>query len=134
MVEWLTSLPFPVENLNTLLAGLGDTVEVVFAPGVPIPSRAELQPELESDLRRRRSSPASAPKKGCSKFGWAIIDPSACRYAATIERWKRLVALVEQVVIPRAKSSTVLRIVRGVTVKSVWLGLFFAAASALFVD
>src|SRR3954454_9421506 len=32
VVGWLASLPFPIEYVNALLAGLGDTLEVHFEP------------------------------------------------------------------------------------------------------
>src|SRR5262245_53798018 len=47
VVRWLSSLPFPIENVNALLAGLGDTIEVHFEPGTTVPTRAMLQPKLD---------------------------------------------------------------------------------------
>src|SRR5213075_3173350 len=47
VVAWLASLPFPVQNLNAVLAGLGDTIEVVFEPGTELPTRPSLQPKLD---------------------------------------------------------------------------------------
>src|SRR5262245_2405685 len=35
VVEWLSGLPFPVENMNALLNGLGDTIEVTFEETCP---------------------------------------------------------------------------------------------------
>jgi len=109
VVEWLTSLPFPIENMNTLLAGLGDTIEVVFAPGVPIPSRAELQPELDR-ISDDMLVTGDRPDEGVLQIRLGIIDSKRLPLRSNHERWKRLVALVEQVVIPHAKSSPVVRI------------------------
>jgi len=47
VVDWLCSLPFPLENLNALLAGVSDTIEVMFQPGTDLPTRATLQPKLD---------------------------------------------------------------------------------------
>ncbi len=35
VVDWLTTLPFPVENLNALLNGVGDSLEITFTNTVP---------------------------------------------------------------------------------------------------
>ncbi len=50
VVSWLSSQPFPIDNVNGLLAGVGDSFEVVFAPrGLErAPERADLQPRLDA--------------------------------------------------------------------------------------
>ncbi len=47
VVDFLASLPFPVENLNSLLAGVTDEFVVVVPDCVPLPERRELQPKLD---------------------------------------------------------------------------------------
>ncbi|HEU4536428.1 MAG TPA: hypothetical protein VFS00_20025, partial [Polyangiaceae bacterium] len=49
VVRWLAAQPFPIDNVNGLLAGVGDSFEVVFAPrgGARAPGRGELQPRLD---------------------------------------------------------------------------------------
>src|SRR5262249_3916169 len=39
VVGWLARTPFEIENMNALLAGLGDTIEVHFRRGAKIPAR-----------------------------------------------------------------------------------------------
>ncbi|HEY3595836.1 MAG TPA: hypothetical protein VGL13_18250, partial [Polyangiaceae bacterium] len=45
VVSWLAALPFPVDNFNAILAGTGDTVEVVFARAMP--ERSAIEPGLD---------------------------------------------------------------------------------------
>ncbi len=45
VVDWLASLPFPLENMNAVLNGLGESLEVSFAGERP--SSAELNAALE---------------------------------------------------------------------------------------
>ncbi|WP_437738139.1 hypothetical protein [Sorangium sp. So ce1335] len=45
VVAWLARQPFPVENLNAVLNGLGEALEVTFAGAVP--ETAELNAELD---------------------------------------------------------------------------------------
>ncbi len=44
VVDWLTSLPFPIENLNAILVGLGEEFEIHFAGEMP--SRDEVMAHL----------------------------------------------------------------------------------------
>ena len=44
IVAWMTTLPFRIDNMNSLLAGMGDTIEVFFERGAELPSRANLSP------------------------------------------------------------------------------------------
>jgi hypothetical protein len=45
IVDWLAGLPFPVENLNALLNGLGDALEITFRN--PAPEAKELNALLD---------------------------------------------------------------------------------------
>jgi hypothetical protein len=109
VVRWLTSLPFPIENMNALLAGLGDTIEVVFAPGAALPSRSTLQPKLEevSDdvlLLKER------PEERMLEIRLGVIDSKRLPLRTNHQRWKRLVQVVERVLVPLGKSAPIERI------------------------
>ncbi len=56
VIDWLASLPFPVENLNALLNGLGESLEITFRDAVP--AAKDLNAELD------RVSPDSFVSKG----------------------------------------------------------------------
>jgi hypothetical protein len=45
VVDWLAGLPFPVENMNAVLNGLGDGLEITFTDACP--SSLELNAELD---------------------------------------------------------------------------------------
>src|SRR5258708_444718 len=39
VVRWLASLPFPIDNMNAVLAGLGDTIQVGVQTAAELPAR-----------------------------------------------------------------------------------------------
>jgi hypothetical protein len=95
-------LPFPVDNFNALLAGTSDGVEVVFAKGVKVPERAELQPrfDLISDdllfLSTRLDDRVLELKLG-------VIDSKRLPLRTNHLRYRRFVELVERILIPLGK-------------------------------
>jgi hypothetical protein len=109
VVTWLASLPFPVDNMNALLAGLGDTIEVHFESGVALPTRATLQPKLDevSDdvlLVKERSD------EGSIEIRLGIIDSKRVPLRTNHLRWKRLVQVVEKTLVPLSKTSPIRKI------------------------
>ena len=109
VVKWLCSLPFPVDNLNAVLAGLGDTVELVFAEQADLPTRATLQPRLDavSDdvlLVKER------PEERTVEIRLGVIDSKRMPLRTNHQRWKRLVDVVEQVLVPLSKSTPIERV------------------------
>ena len=108
VVAWLTTLPFPVDNLNSLLAGLGDTVELVFAKGTVIPARADLQPRLEAvsdDILLVKER----PEERTVEIRLGIIDSKRVPLYTNHQRWKRLCDVTEKVFAPLAKQSPIER-------------------------
>jgi hypothetical protein len=109
IVAWLCSLPFPLDNLNALLAGLGDTIEIVFAPGAELPTRATLQPRLDaiSDdvllVRERLDERTLEVRLG-------IIDSKRLPLRTNHARWNRFVEVMEKVVIPLSKNTPIERV------------------------
>ncbi|MFO0662108.1 MAG: hypothetical protein U0165_20090, partial [Polyangiaceae bacterium] len=47
VIRWLAEKPFPIDNLNALLNGLGDSFDVTFQADVAVPERNDLQPLLD---------------------------------------------------------------------------------------
>jgi hypothetical protein len=108
VVAWLTTLPFPVDNLNSLLAGLGDTVELVFTPGTAMPARAELQPRLETvsdDILLVKER----PEERSVEIRLGVIDSKRVPLYTNHQRWKRLCDVTEKVFVPLAKESPIER-------------------------
>ncbi len=109
VVAWLCAVPFPVENLNALLAGLGDTLEVVFAPGAELPTRATLQPRLEvvsEDVLLVKER----PEERAIEIRMGVIDSKQMPLRTNHQRWKRFVELMDRVLIPLAKTSAIERV------------------------
>ena len=108
VVAWLTTLPFPVDNLNALLAGLGDTVELVFAPDTAMPARADLQPRLETvsdDILLVKER----PEERTVEIRLGIIDSKRVPLYTNHQRWKRLCDVTEKVFAPLAKQRPIER-------------------------
>jgi hypothetical protein len=109
VVGWLGTVPFPVDNLNALLAGLGDTVEIVFAPGVDLPTRAVLQPRLDA-ISEDVLLVKERPEEKTVEIRLGIIDSKRMPLRTNHQRWKRLVELMEKVVVPLGRSHTIERV------------------------
>jgi hypothetical protein len=106
VVRWLASLPFPIENMNALLAGLGDTIEVVFEPGAALPDRSTLQPKLDevSDdvlLVKQR------PEERTLEIRLGVVDSKRMPQRTNHQRWRRLVNVFERVLVPLSKSAPI---------------------------
>jgi hypothetical protein len=109
VVRWLGTVPFPVDNLNALLAGLGDTVEIVFAPGVDLPTRATLQPRLDA-VSEDMLLVKERPEEKTVEIRMGIIDSKRMPLRTNHQRWKRLVDLMEKVVVPLGQSHAIERV------------------------
>jgi hypothetical protein len=108
VVAWLCSVPFPVDNLNSLLAGTADTVELFFAPGTAMPLRADLQPRLESvsaDILLVKER----PDERSVEIRLGVIDSKRMPFSTNHQRWKRLCEVTEKVFVPLAKQSPIAR-------------------------
>jgi hypothetical protein len=109
VVSWLSSLPFPIANMNALLAGLGDTIEVEFEPGGQIPERASLQPKLDaiSDdvvLVKER------PELSIIEIRLGVIDSKRMPLVTNYRRWRRLLEVVERALVPLSKTAPIRRV------------------------
>ena len=109
VVGWLTTLPFPVDNLNALLAGLGDTVELVFTPGTAMPARADLQPRLET-VSEDVLLVKERPEERTLEIRLGIIDSKRVPLYTNHQRWKRFCDVSEKVFVPLAKQSPIERV------------------------
>jgi hypothetical protein len=109
VVAWLCSIPFPIDNLNALLAGLGDTIEIVFARGVALPSRPTLQPRLDaiSDdvlLVKERAEERTV------EIRLGIIDSKRFPLRTNHARWKRFIEVTEKVLVPLSQNGAIERV------------------------
>jgi hypothetical protein len=109
VVGWLTTLPFPVDNMNALLAGLGDTIEVFFDRGAELPNRSVLQPKLDvvSDdvlLVKER------PEERAVEIRLGVIDSKRMPLRTNHQRYLRLLQVVETVLVPLSKTAPIARV------------------------
>jgi hypothetical protein len=111
VVSWLASLPIPVDNMNALLAGTSDTVELVFARGARLPTRAELTPTLES-LSEDVLLLAERSEESVLEIKLGVIDSKRLPMVTNHRRYRRFVDLVERVVLPLRRDGAAIDRVR----------------------
>jgi hypothetical protein len=98
VVEWLAGLPFPVENMNGVLNGLGEALEVTFGAGAPDPKGLNVTlDQVSADCF-------------VSKFGEeggeaveiriGVVDSTRNPSVSNHRRFLRVQALVREVLIP----------------------------------
>jgi hypothetical protein len=109
VVGWLTTVPFPVVNMNALLAGMGDTIEVFFESGASLPTRSSLQPKLDevSDdvlLVKER------PEERSVEIRLGVIDSKRMPLKTNHQRYVRLLDVVDRVLIPLSKTAPISRL------------------------
>jgi hypothetical protein len=106
VVDWLAGLPFPVENLNAVLNGLGESLEVTFEGDAPA------VPELNVDLDKisaetfvTQSGPEGAPKPDVRRWvdvRIGVVDSKRNPAASNHERYVRVRDVVELALVPLA--------------------------------
>lgn len=95
VVDWLAGLPFPLENLNSVLNGIGDALEVTFEDTVPeTPALNTLLDAVSADSFVTDSN----DKVVVLRIG--VVDSKRNPAASNHKRYVRLVSLVEQVLVP----------------------------------
>jgi hypothetical protein len=109
VVAWLCSVPFPVDNLNALLAGLGDTIEIVFAPGADLPSRATLQPRLEA-ISEDVLLVKERPEERTLEVRLGVIDSKRLPLRTNHARWNRFIEVTEKVLVPLSQTTPIERV------------------------
>jgi hypothetical protein len=110
VVGWLTTLPFPIDNMNALLAGMGDTIEVFFERGgAELPNRSSLQPKLDAVcddvllVKERAEERALEIRLG-------VIDSKKMPLRTNHQRYRRFLEVVERVLVPLSKTVPISRV------------------------
>jgi hypothetical protein len=101
VVDWLAGVPFPVENMNAVLNGLGDTLEVTFTGEVPSAERlnAELD-KVHSDSFVTET--AAAEHRVELRIG--VVDSKRNPARTNYQRYARVRALVDQALVPLSQA------------------------------
>jgi hypothetical protein len=103
VVDWIASVPFPVENMNAVLNGLGEFLEVQFKDGGP--TSVELNKELDTvhpDCFVTKVTPEQGPVEFI-ELRIGVVDSKRNPAATNHQRYERVRALVERVLIPLSK-------------------------------
>lgn len=105
VVDWLAKLPFPVENLNAVLNGLGDSLEVSFRGDVPD------VPKLNVDLDKisvesfvTKTGPEDR-EPAAGELRWlevriGVVDSKRNPAGTNHERFECVRRIVEEVLVP----------------------------------
>jgi hypothetical protein len=109
VVAWLAAQPFPIENMNALLVGLGDTIEVHFRarPGLELPTRDALQPLLDAvsdDVLLLGPAPGE-PNAAEIKLG--VVESKELPARTNYRRYARFRRVIEAVIVPLHESTPV---------------------------
>ena len=115
VIDWLASLPFPVENLNAVLNGLGDSLVVSFrddAPAVP-----EINVALEKVCAESfvtESGPEGAEPRS-NEPRWIDVrigvgDSKRNPAATNWQRFERVQAIVHDVLVPLAERHPIVEV------------------------
>lgn len=100
VVSWLASVPFPVENMNAVLNGLGEMLDVTFKSGGP--TSAELNKELDAvhpDVFVTKVTPEEGTVEQI-EIRIGVVDSKRNPSATNHERYERVRAIVDRVLVP----------------------------------
>ncbi len=108
VVDWLAGLPFPVENVNAVLNGLGDEMEITFAKSCP--PATEVNPLLDAvspDAFVTKAPDAArvdvvAPvdDRPIIEVRIGVVDSARNPSASNFQRYERVRALIDTVLVP----------------------------------
>ena len=112
VIDWLAGIPFPVENMNAMLNGLGESIEVTFAESCP--TTVELNRELdkvnpdvfvlrapdinpETDDKGKAAAPAD---DRLIEIRIGVVDSKRNPAASNHQRYERVRAIVSAFLVP----------------------------------
>jgi hypothetical protein len=97
VVAWLARQPFPVDNMNAVLNGLGEALEVSFVGEVP--KAEEINPELDK-VHPDSFVTGMIEETRTMEIRIGVVDSKRNPAATNHQRYARVIALVEQVLAP----------------------------------
>ena len=104
VIDWLAGLPFPVENFNTVLNGLGEGLEITFVASFP--ASLELNAQLDAvspDCFVTKAPDAlvsHATGASILEIRIGVIDSTRNPSASNFRRYERVRALIDTVLVP----------------------------------
>jgi len=106
VVSWMVTLPFPIDNMNAILAGTSDAIEVAFAEGAVLPKRAAIAPKLDS-ISQDVFLLAERSEERTLEIKLGVADSKRLPLVTNHRRYRRLVDLVERVLVPLAREAPI---------------------------
>jgi hypothetical protein len=97
LVDWLAGLPFPLENMNSVLNGVGELLEISFTD--PCPGEAELNAALEKTSEDSFVTKA-VPEQRTVEVRIGVVDSKRNPAGSNHRRFVRVRELVQDVLIP----------------------------------
>lgn len=113
VVAWLATLPFPVENLNAVLNGLGESLEVTFqgrGPDVKDLNAAldRVSPECFVFKGGEADRAGAEPKVFELRIG--VVDSTRNPSGSNHQRFVRVQAIVREVLVPLAATHPIVEV------------------------
>ncbi len=107
VVAWLSTVPFPVENMNAVLNGLGEVLEVTFREGGPPTAELNLALDAVSAecfvTKGGEADPKPPPGEPAAvEVRIGVVDSTRNPSVSNHQRFERVRALVQQVIVPLA--------------------------------
>jgi hypothetical protein len=105
VVGWLAGLPFPVENLNAVLNGLGESLEVTFRDACPktVELNAALDPVSPESFVVRAPDADPGPDPRLVEVRIGVVDQKRNPSVSNHRRLERVKALIAEVLVPLAE-------------------------------
>jgi xanthine/uracil/vitamin C permease (AzgA family) len=106
VIDWLAGLPFPVENFNTVLNGLGESLEITFAASSPPSPDLNAQLDAVSPDAFVTKAPdvlsgsATATGPSIVEVRIGVVDSTRNPSASNFRRYERVRALIDTVLVP----------------------------------
>ena len=97
VVGWLAGLPFPVENMNAVLNGLGESIEVTFESSSP--TIQELNPLLDA-VHTDCFVLTASPETRVVDIRIGVVDSKRNPAATNHARYVRVQRIVERALVP----------------------------------
>ncbi len=95
VVSWLADQPFPIENMNAVLNGLGEGLEITFREAVP--KAPELYQKLDSV---HPDCFVTDEKENAVTVRIGVVDSKRNPAYTNHQRYRRVLELVERVLVP----------------------------------
>jgi hypothetical protein len=101
VIDWIARQPFPVENVNALLVGLSDELEIQFDRSRPkkLLSREALSARVET-VAPDAFATAMAADEMRAEVKIGIVESTRIPIWSTHLRWKSFQRIVEEVLVP----------------------------------